>query len=141
MDVKNPFSITMSWLQDLAHGKNGHKKINALCKELKITNSSNRRLDEKISSIVLNPDLDTNDFNKAFLKINSKSGGILKGVCIHDVAYVHKVCVEPEGPHDYFVVLSMLDPDTAPPIIVIDSSPHVAKYMNNHSGTHPLTGH
>ena len=41
-------------------------------------------------------------------RIDGKSGGILKGVCIHDVVYVHKVYVEPESPHDYFVVLSML---------------------------------
>ena len=41
-------------------------------------------------------------------RIDGKSGGILKGVCIHDVVYVHKVYVEPESQHDYFVVLSML---------------------------------
>ena len=52
--------------------------------------------------------------------------------------YVQKVYVEPESPHYYFVVLSMLDPDTAPLNYCnrFFTVAQVAKYMNNHSGTH-----
>ena len=104
-------------------------KFLQLLKTLGVDSKGTR--DQKIQKV-----MDTGNytlFAKSFPKIYGHSGGLLSFSCPHNIVYVRKVCVTPEGAADYVQALASMV--HTPTVFIVDFSPTVAANgENNYPG-------
>ena len=128
--IRNPHPLLIDRLNEISEKSGGMALINEICESLKISNLSSLNKKQKIGKII-NGDLCSDMVRKKFFAIVGKTGGILRGTCVHGCIYCVKFLVQAEGVTDYTQCFLSFKEECVPVVLAIDFAPQVVAHTNS----------